>query len=89
MLAYFERQRIYANNGPRLGAKYITSDGKRTYVKFNWEGDDLVTDNKDTFRPLKDYPALQLKSELAEKMGWVKKNGSGYELGPNLLDRIF
>ena len=89
MLAYFERQRIYANNGPRLGAKYVTSDGERTYVWLKWEGDDLVLDNKRTISPLKDYPALQFKSELAEKMGWVKKNGSGYELGPNLQIEFF
>jgi len=89
MLAYFERQRIYSNNGPRLGAKYITSDGKRTLVKFKWEGDDLVTDNKEILRPIKEFPAIQFKSELAEKMGWVKKNGSGYEIGPNLQIEFF
>lgn len=49
MIAFFEQRRIYNNSGPKFGAAYVTKERKRTYVKFKWEGDDLVTDNKDIF----------------------------------------
>jgi len=90
MIAYFEKQRIFKDSGPKLGAKYVTRDGKRTYIKFKWEGEELVTDNENTLRPQNiDFPALNIYYELAEKMGWVKKNGGGYELGPNLQIEFF
>ena len=89
MIAYFERQRIYANNGPKLGSQYFNSDGKRTYVKFKWEGEDLVTDNKDILRPYSDQPALWFNVALAEKLGWIKKDGDNYSLGPNLQIEFF
>ena len=46
IISYFERQRIFSNSGPRVNSKYVTNDGRRTYVAFKWEGEDLVTDNK-------------------------------------------
>ena len=54
-----------------------------------WEGEDLVTDNKNILRPIVHYPALHVNVELACKMGWLKKNGSGYELGSNLPLEFF
>jgi len=89
MIAYFQRQRIFADNGPKLGSKYVTSDGKRTYVDFKWEGDELVTRNADTLRPITDLPALHINVDLATKMGWLIKKGSSYELGPNLQIEFF
>jgi len=90
MIAYFERQRVYVKRGPKLGAQYISNTGKRTYVKFKWEGEDLVTDNNDILRPYKDSPALYFNVALADKMGWVKKkDGGSYELGPNLQIEFF
>ena len=47
MLTFFEQQRIYNDNGPKYGASYMKSSGKRTYVKFKWEGNELVTDNNE------------------------------------------
>jgi len=88
MIAFFERQRIF-DSGPKLGAKYVTDAGKRTYIDFKWEGEELVTNNEDTLRPIKDFPALHINSDLATKMGWIKKNDSGYELGPNLQLELF
>ena len=41
ILSYFERERIFKYSGPRLNSRYVTSDGKRTYVAFKWEGEDL------------------------------------------------
>jgi len=85
MIAYFERQRIFAFDGPRFGAKYVGSDGKRSYVKFKWDGEDLVMDNKDIVRPTSMIPELNIVAKLALKMGWLeKKDGGGYDLGPNL-----
>ena len=90
MIAYFEKRRIFNNSGPKMGAKYVTNDGKRAYIKFKWEGDELVTDNENTLRPQSiDFPALHINTELSERMGWIKKIGSGYELGPNLQMEFF
>jgi len=86
MIAYFERQRIFAFDGPKMGAKYVGNDGKRSYIKFKWEGEDLVMDNKDIVRPHDNMiPELNIHVEMALKMGWLeKKDGGGYDLGPNL-----
>jgi len=89
MISYFDRQRVFKYNGPKLGSKYVTNDGKRTYVRFKWEGEDLVTDNENVLRPIKDMPALHINVALACKMGWLEKNGSGYNLGPNLQSEFF
>jgi len=92
MIAYFERQRIYLNWGPKLGAEYVTSDGKtRTYVKFKWDGDDLVTDNEHISRTITNNPALRFNVALTMKMGWLKQNETTkvYELGPNLQIKFF
>ena len=89
MIAYFQRQRIFDDYGPKLGAKYLTSDGKRTYIEFRWEGDELVTHNEDMIRPITDLPALHINVDLATKMGWLMKKGSSYELGPNLQIEFF
>jgi len=84
IISYFERERIFGYSGPRLNSKYVTNDGKRTYVAFKWEGEDLVTDNKDILRSRTDRPALRFNVDLALKMGWLKKSGNSYVLGPNL-----
>ena len=84
IISYFERQRIFSNSGPRVNSKYVTNDGRRTYVAFKWEGEDLVTDNKDIVRPRTLRPALRFNVDLALKMGWLKKDGNSYVLGPNL-----
>jgi len=74
MIAYFEKQRIFNDSGPSMGSKYVTNDGKRTYIKFRWEGEELVTDNELTFRPQNiDFPAFNIYYELAKKMGWIKE----------------
>jgi len=84
VISYFERQRIFINSGPRFNSKYVTNDGKRTYVKFKWEGEDLVVDNKDILRPRTDRPALRFNADLALKMGWIRESGNSFVLGPNL-----
>jgi len=47
MIAYFQRQRIFSDSGPKLGSKYAMAAGKRTYIEFRWEGEELVTQRRD------------------------------------------
>ena len=56
-----------------------------------WEGEDLVTDNKDIFRPSNQTPALHFNVSLAKGMGWIKWNevSKRYQLGPNLQIEFF
>jgi len=89
MIAFFERQRVFKYDGPKLGSQYVTSDGKRTYIRFKWEGEDLVTDNENTVRSGADLPSLLINVDLALKMGWLQKNSSGYVLGLNLQLEFF
>ena len=34
VINYFEQRRVDSFGGPTFGAKYVTEDGKRTYIKF-------------------------------------------------------
>ena len=89
MIAFFEHSRIYNDYGPKQGAKYLSSDGERTYIKFVWEGEDLVVDNGGVVkRPSKlgDRPALGFSEEFAKKMGWLTWDDGRheYQLGTNI-----
>ena len=88
MIAFFEQQRIYNNDGPKQGAKYVTRSGKRTYIKFVWEGEDLVIDNKEvvTSSEVASRPSFGFNKELAKRMGWIVRSGplDPYQLGPNI-----
>ena len=88
MIAFFEH-RIYNDHRPKQGATYLTSDGERTYIKFVWEGDDLVIDNREAVKRLSklgDRPALGFSEELAKRMGWIvwDEGRRMYHLGPNI-----
>ena len=90
MVTFFEQRRILNYNGPHLGSSYTASDGKRMYVKFRWDGDDLLTDNKATHVRSIYSPALKINKMLALKMGWLKERSPGnYDLGPNLRQEFF
>jgi len=89
IISHFERERVFNNSGPRVNSKYVTNDGRRTYVAFKWEGEDLVTDNKNVYRPRREPPELQFDADLALKMGWLLEKGNGYVLGPNLRIEFF
>ena len=59
-------------------------------MKFRWDGDDLLTDNKATQVRSNYSPALKINKMLALKMGWLKKRSQGnYDLGPNLRQEFF
>ena len=90
MVTFFEQRRILNYGGPHLGSSYTASDGKRMYVKFRWDGDDLLTDNKATHVRSNYSPALKINKMLALKMGWLKERSPrNYDLGPNLRQEFF
>ena len=72
MVTFFEQRRILNYQGSHLGSGHAASDGKRMYVKFRWDGDDLLTDNKATHVCSIYSPALKINTMLALKMGWLK-----------------
>lgn len=85
MVNFFEQRRIENYGGPRQGSKYEVG-GKRTYIKFKFEGEDLVTDNKDTHFDFNHPPAFSVNRHFAEKMGWIYR---GDKLGPNIRQEFF
>ena len=66
------------------GGRFTNDQGKHRYVKFRWEGDDLIIDNTNVCHCKTDTPALYIYTKLAVKMGWLRKISSGLILGPNL-----
>lgn len=85
VINFFEQRRILNNNGPTLGGQYVTRDGKRLYVKFRWEGQDLIMDNTEVYTALVKSPLFSIHQTLALKMGWLwKRNDGTIVLGPNL-----
>jgi len=66
------------------GGRFTDDQGKHTYVKFRWEGEDLIIDNTNVCHCKNDTPAIAIYTKLALKMGWLRKISSGLILGPNL-----
>ena len=67
------------------GGRFVNDQGKHMYyVKFRWEGEDLLIDNTNVCHCKTDTPALYIYTKLALKMGWLRKMDSGLILGPNL-----
>ena len=66
------------------GGRFVNDQGKHTYVKFKWEGEDLLIDTTNVCHCKTDTPALYIYTKLALKMGWLRKISSGLILGPNL-----
>ena len=65
-------------------------DGKHTYLKFKWEGEDLIMDNSKVIRKrftgLNDLmPIFGFNQVLGEKMGWIRQDyKKDWEAGVNL-----
>jgi len=67
------------------GGTFFNDQGKQTYVKFQWQGEDLVVDNTNVCHcGSVRTPSLAVHTKLAVKMGWLRKVDSGWILGPNL-----
>ena len=92
MVNFFEQNRISddgRDDDSTFGWNFANKDGKRRYIKFKWEGDELVTDNEDTLKG-DPTPYFMIRKDLAQKMKWVveKEDGSRH-LGPNLQQELF
>ena len=59
------------------GGRFTNDQGKHTYVKFKWEGEDLLIDNTNVCHCGNKTPALTIYTKLALKMGWLRKMSSG------------
>ena len=70
------------------GGRFTNDEGKHTYVKFRWEGDDLLIDNTNMCHCANKTPSIVIYTKLALKMGWLRKIDSGLVLGPNLQQDI-
>ena len=92
MMNFFEKNRISnkgADDDSTFGWTFSTSAGKRRYIKFKREGDELVTDNEDTLK-VAALPYLMIRKDLAQKMKWViEKEDGTRQLGPNLQQELF
>ena len=66
------------------GGRFTNDQGRHNYVKFRWEGDDLLIDNTNVCHCKNDTPSLAIYTKLALKMAWLRKIDSGLILGPNL-----
>ena len=80
-IAHLEQQR---KETAIQGGRFSNDQGKHMYVKFKWEGEDLLIDNTNICHCKTDTPALYIYTKLAVKMGWLRKISSGLILGPNL-----
>ena len=91
MVAFFDKKRVEAVMKPRY--QFVDDDtGKKTYVKFKWEGEDLVIGNSNLYMQeitnhtgTSHFPSFYLSTELALEMGWFQKRENKYVLGSNLV----
>ena len=65
LVTFFEQRRIVNHQGPHHGSSYTAFDRKRINVKFSWDGDDLLTDNKATHVRSNYSPAFKINKMLA------------------------
>ena len=85
MVTFFEQRRFLNYKRSQLGSSLTASDGKRMYVKFRWDGDDLLTDKKATHVRSYYSPALKINEMLTLKMGWLQERSpANYDFGPTL-----
>ena len=63
------------------GDSLLTSDGKKFYPVYRWEGDDLILDNSNTFlnqSGTRKRPEVLFGTKLVEAMNWIVKGSDGY-----------
>ncbi|KAL9967937.1 hypothetical protein ACROYT_G026250 [Oculina patagonica] len=90
MVTFVEQRRIYNKGGPHYGWSYATEDGKHMYIKFMWDGDELVTDNENIDKSVGLTPYFDINQHFAQQMGWFKVREDGtHDLGPNLRQEFF
>ena len=81
ILGHLEQQR---NELAIQGGRFTNDQGKHTYVKFKWEGEDLLIDNTNICHCGNKTPSLTIYTKLALKMGWLRQIDTVLILGPNL-----
>ena len=69
-IAHLEQRR---NETAIQGGRFTNDQGKHTYVKFRWEGEDLIIGNTNVCHCDNDTPAIATYTKLALKMGWLRK----------------
>ena len=70
MVNFFKKWRISDDGSEsegNFGWKFACDNGARTYIKFKWEGDELVTDNEKTSK-MGPLPFFMIRKDL-----WHKK----------------
>ena len=65
-IAHLEQQR---EETAVQGGRFTNEQGKHTYVKFHWEGEDLIIDNTNVCHCDLDTPSIVIYTKLALKMG--------------------
>ena len=92
---FFEQKRIENKVGDDARFSYtVNGEEQRMYIKFKWEGDELVTDNESTWKAMSGrdlkYPCMFIKLSLALNKGWLELPRNGvYKLVPNLKQELF
>ena len=90
MIYYFKKKLVETTL--RAGYRFTENDGKKTYVNFKWEGDDLVIDNSGTKVQkygVEWFPSFMVDADLAIEMGWFQKFGeTRYGLSSNLVIEV-
>ena len=81
VIAHLEQQR---KELAIQGGRFTNDQGKHTYIKFKWEGEDLLIDNTNICHCGNKTPALTIYTKLALKMGWLRQIDTVLILGPNL-----
>ena len=69
----------------------VGNEEKRTYWKWKWEGDELFSDNEDTYKgDAAGRPFFLIHSSLGLEMKWFQQNEDDtYSLEPNLIQEHF
>jgi len=95
---FFDQDRIdglVGINAEKFSQTNSAGQEESLFWKFKWEGEELVTDNKNIYRGDRSYlraihPYFYIEKDLAKKMGWITKDSRGmYHLGPNLKQEFF
>ena len=91
MKAFFAKELV--SQAMETGYTFKSTDNKKTYVDFKWDGDDfLITADAMFVQNLPipggrdSIPAFYMNKDLALDMGWFVETGENtFKLGPNLV----
>ena len=93
---YHDRKRM---EGIRRGEMLAASDGKKYYLEYQWEGEELLINNENVFKAGSiGRPIIRMSKKLALKMKWIVEKKEKldllipipvYVLGPNLVMSLY